>query len=847
MSHPDKAAPRPLPERLARLQFARAGAIVAIAFALAAAAVPLILQLGLNSAWEALLPENKPSVIDAQRARHRAGGVQTLTVALESDDLEAMQRFATDLVPRIEALPRELVRNVEWSVRPYETFVEDNRHLFAETQDLQALRDALEERLEYERSHANPFFVALDDEEPADPQELIDRMRAREQEARSRSEDFPGGFYVHPDQQLLALFIRTDIRGGQAAKARELMRHVEAEAADLGMASYAEDLTLHLGGSLTVAVEEHSAIKDELILATLLTILGVLCALFVFFRNVPAIFLVGGSLMVPVLMAFGVAELTVDSLNTSTAFLGSIVIGNGINPNIIWLSRYFEERRRGNDTEVAIANTHRSVWLATLAASLAAAVAYGSLIITDFKGFSDFGIIGGTGMILCWLGATLVLPAMAALAERVRPLVKEGADERSGFYGRLFAKIVFGAPKVVVIVSLVLSVVSAGLVYWAIQDDPIEYDFRNLRSVREGSAEVQRIQDRVGEIGGRSKRSGGIVMLVDERSDVEPVVAELDRMRDEDEAPWGRVRSIVDLLPPEQEARVPLVQELRALLLEFRGYADEAQQAEIDANMPPEDVHILTDEDLPEDVVRPFRERDGSLGRIILIAKLRGALAWDGRYLVDVASRLRQVRTPAGERPPVIGRAPIFADIIEVIWTDGPLAIGASFFATLALVFVAFRALRERLLTMLALVLGIAWMAATMALAGMKLNFLNFVAFPITFGNGVDYGVNVMRRYEVEAAAEQETKRDPIRAAIEETGGAVILCSLTTIIGYATLYTSGNLALNSFGAAMAISEVTCLASAVLTVPAIMLLLRNRAARPNAETSGPDDAKAADSE
>ena len=45
------------------------------------------------------------------------------------------------------------------------------------------------------------------------------------------------------------------------------------------------------------------------------------------------------------------------------------------------------------------------------------------------------------------------------------------------------------------------------------------------------------------------------------------------------------------------------------------------------------------------------------------------------------------------------------------------------------------------------LLLGILLMAGAMAASQMKLNFLNFVAFPITFGNGVDYGVNVLRRW----------------------------------------------------------------------------------------------------
>ena len=48
-------------------------------------------------------------------------------------------------------------------------------------------------------------------------------------------------------------------------------------------------------------------------------------------------------------MAFAVAELAFGYLNSSTAFLGSIIIGNGINYAIVLMSRYEEHRARGED------------------------------------------------------------------------------------------------------------------------------------------------------------------------------------------------------------------------------------------------------------------------------------------------------------------------------------------------------------------------------------------------------------------------------------------------------------------------------------------------------------------
>ena len=56
------------------------------------------------------------------------------------------------------------------------------------------------------------------------------------------------------------------------------------------------------------------------------------------------------------------------------------------------------------------------------------------------------------------------------------------------------------------------------------------------------------------------------------------------------------------------------------------------------------------------------------------------------------------------------------------------------------------------------------------------------------------------------------------------------MCSLTTIIGYSSLLMAKNQALFSFGLVAVIGEFTCLAAAVLLLPATLLLLDRRSAR-----------------
>ncbi len=815
-------------DRLAGFQFRHAGVVLFVSVLLAAGSLPLVMQLGLDSAFVALLPETKPSVQDLREVEDRVGGLQTLTVAIQSKDLDAMQRFTKELVPRLEKdLDPEIVRSVDWNIGTYEDFVYEHRHLYADIDDLLDARDDLEERIDFEKLKDNPFYVRLDDHEPPEIQTTIDRIKKKADEGKEEIAKYPGGYYVHSDNDLLVVFVRSNLKGGDAAGAARLIAQIDEHVHDLGTSNYAPDLVVEYAGSLVIIREEHEALAREMVLAVSITIALVLLAIYIFFRRIRAPFLLGGAMVTPVLMSFATGELTVDYLNTSTVFLGSIVIGNGVNPNIIWLARYFEERRRGREVLDSLERAHHGTWVATLTASAAAGLAYGSLIITDFRGFADFGIIGGAGMILCWFGAYFILPALTALVERIKPLTyTEKEKNRKPLYGLLFARMVYARPKLIVALSALLGAVVITAAGYAIiiKWDPLEYNFKNLKSVREGSTRAKAINDRVGDIVGSTEQGNAIVMVAAQREQARAYTQELERRRDEEKAPWADVQSIDTFLPEDQPDKIPILDEIRTLLEDVREYANEDQLKQIDEHIPPKDLRPLGDADLPEEVARPYTEKDGTRGRIILVEKAPGYSIWDGRYLVAWAKALRNVKVEDWGRLPLTGRAPVFADIIEAIWTDGPKAIAASFTATLLLVLVSFRRTRERLLTMMALLLGILWMGGLMAAVGMRLNFLNFVAFPITFGNGVDYGVNVMRRYALETDAGHS---GAVRSSIEETGGAVILCSLTTIIGYTTLYTSSNLALNSFGLAMSISEITCVASAVLTMPALLLLLERR--------------------
>src|SRR5207302_1931476 len=118
-------------------------------------------------------------------------------------------------------------------------------------------------------------------------------------------------------------------------------------------------------------------------------------------------------------------------------------------------ARFVEERGSPREAlAAAIAGTLKP----TLVASLGAAIAYGALGATRFRGFADFALIGGIGMLVCWLASFVVLPVM--LMRFARPTTP------SRLFGRaVTAAFGFRRPAVVCALTAVL-LATASLVSW---------------------------------------------------------------------------------------------------------------------------------------------------------------------------------------------------------------------------------------------------------------------------------------------------------------------------------------------------------------------------------------------
>jgi len=825
--------------RLAEVQLAFPWRVLLVSALLTAVTLALALRLKLHAGFEYLLPQDRPSVRELHRVARLTAGVSTLFVVLHADGgtpeeaRAALRHAGDDLTGRLGALGPPWVGSVEDGVQTAYRFLSARAGLYGDLAELNRLRDDLDARFEYEVGKATGNLLDEDDKPP----ELTAETLKKRFGLGTVTERYPDGYYQSKDGRALVVAIRSKVLGTDLTAGREALSRVRAVVDAAGLAGYTPSIRYGLSGDLYTGVSELTVVNEDLTKVGLTGLVLISGIVFIYYLRLRALLTMLVTIVVGVSWSFGFTELAIGSLNLATGFLFTIIAGNGINAGVIYMARYLEARRGGETLAASILVAHEETWVATLTACAAASAAYASLTTTEFRGFSDFGLIGAVGMLLCWIATYWTMPAVLVVLERFRPLQFAVLDDpppsRSlsvrgwrrlrevwgNAFGIPFAFIVARAPRLIVVVGLSLAAAGAvGLVRY-VRSDPMEYDMANMRNATSARADELLNKsvaiDLTGYVGAE-----GMAILVDHPEQVAPLRDALYARRDAHpgaDRPFKDVHALDDFVPKDQAAKIPVLAAIKAKVLRARarGLVSDADWEGIKGHLPPDNVAPFTAADLPEDIARAFTETDGTRGRIVYISPTNDSATEDAHYLLRWADAYRETRLPDGSVVTGSGRAVIYADMWGAVLGAVAPAVSLSFAMTALVVIIAFRGRRSSLLVLGSLLVGMAWLGGAFALLHVKLNFLNFIALPITFGIGVDYAVNIVQRYVIEGS-------HGVLTAVRQTGGAVILCSLTTTLGYLALVSSVNHAVRSLGIAAVLGEVCCLFAAVLVLPAALV-------------------------
>jgi len=160
----------------------------------------------------------------------------------------------------------------------------------------------------------------------------------------------------------------------------------------------------------------------------------------------------------------------------------------------------------------------------------------------------------------------------------------------------------------------------------------------------------------------------------------------------------------------------------------------------------------------------------------------------------------------------------IFVDLLKVSYMKA--ALYALIFVALLVGFY-FRSWLPTVLCLMPLFCGILLMLGFMRMTGLAFNLANIITLPLIIGIGVDNGILILQRF----------RHEPDIALFpRNTGRAILMSNLSTIAGFAALSLANHQGIASLGLIMTIGVGATMVVSLITLPAMIHLLKIRKVR-----------------
>ncbi|MGA7829219.1 MAG: MMPL family transporter [Geobacteraceae bacterium] len=859
-----------------------------------------------------LMPKTSKFSRDYQKYRQEFGDQEDIVVVIESDDPGKATRFGKELYGRL-VKKKDVFREVFYpNGLP---FFEKNGLLFLPYNDLVALRDNLvKAKPILKELSASPsvqtLFTSLTSQMDAYMATAPDAPGSREQLASltfmleklgAGFEQFskPGGaafslesFFLGSGsdgkasalakaaRQQIITILPVKVSGSfvPAEKAIAAVRaEIKATAADPSLAGVKAGLT----GVPVLEYEEMATSQRDITLATILSVVLTVILLLFAFRGVGNAFAAMISLLVAIALSFGMATLVVGHLNILSMVFAVMLIGIGIEYGIQIVLRYQEElgkgRQRVESLKLAL---NKNIWAIVMAAATVAA-AFLTFAFTDFKGIAELGVIAAIGVVICVLVTFTVLPAMLMIpikyGKKNRKVVVEdrsaelSKSSEPSAIRRLIKTVLFGYPRIVLAVSILLCLLSL----YPLSRVGFDYNLMNLQA--KGLESVRYAYKLM-----KSSENSGYFAVAMARTPEEAAARSkaLEALPSVD-----HVVSLASFVPDDQKRKLALLADLRSQLADIKAepYEEDLQVMalpavfekfrETDARF----VQRLEREKLPQakpaaaflatlDKFFAGLEKEKDRNALGMLRDFQGNLLSDfpekiqalkeslnaspvstadipealrkrfvgstGKYLLQIAPKkeifdrepleefLKEVRTV---EPNATGEPVMVYESMTIMRDSYRGAFLYAFLAIVLILLITFRSLRYALIGLVPLVVGVLFMVSGMWLFGINFNSANIIVMPLVLGIAVDSGIYIINRYRREG----ETGYEVITSS---TGRGVFYNTLTIMISFGALMVARHQGVFSIGAIMTLGMVACQIAFIVTLPAVLALFGEKRAR-----------------
>lgn len=582
---------------------------------------------------------------------------------------------------------------------------------------------------------------------------------------------------------------------------------IETEArheAAAGAVPAAPALRIAYAGGHRIAFETETIIRREATLNSVTSLAAILTLLLAVFRS-PWLFVVGAIPMsVAAIGSIAINSVISDELSAAATGTSALLFGLGIDGLVLLYARYLEEVESGLPADTAIARLG-SAGVSMFLGCVTTAATFLGLTWIDLPGLRELGRLVGVGMLV---GAPLTLLLVAALLpSRVTRPRALSASGLAAFVRRCRWPILIGATVTTVVALPMLRT--------------LELDLRlqRLQPQTPAVALQEDLQERFG-------LGGDVVIALAQGPDLDHLV-ETDRQFEATllaEAPSLAVSGPSHLVPPQREqdetGRI-----LAALTPDIEAIRSRLRAAAADAGFRPGAIDPFL-ERLPR-LLDPSQRLtyqgyvDHGLTDAISRYAVRGPDGFMTASYVEVTDNgdlatASRAADAVGRGLALTGMSIANADLAARFGPQFGIALAAGCVAVFLLILITFRRVGPTILAIAPTAVGLIWAAALLTRFDVTLDLFSIFAVLMLIGIGVDYGIHLVHR--------STTEPGDLDLALARIAPANLVAAGIAVLGCGSLVTSTYPPLRSLGLVTVIGLITCLVTAVLVLPALLMVV-----------------------
>jgi len=784
-----------------------------------------------------LLPESTPSVVALNKLKDQVGGETSMEVAIKSPDFEAAKKFAFALIDSslnlFDAKRKDFFfKRAEF--RREVAILENNALYLATDIELNEVSDYLTSEIESAKEEANPFFFDLEDEFDDEEGSVSDDTKDLSDFKSIYREIVPTEFPVNEDSSVLVVKLFPTGSKSDTGYLEDMFVAYQKLIEEINPVLYHPEIEVKFGGRLKRHLEEIQSIMRDVIGSFASGISSVLVLVLVYFflkkyrayrsgdpsskkyglfshiiRAPLPLIIIGLPLLIALSFTFGITWFVYGMLNTMTSVLFVILFGMGIDYGLHFYARYIELRADGISIDDAMIKTYETTGQAIMTSALTTASALYILMIANFRGFSEFGFISGTGIVLTLFTMIFVMPALLVIAERLNLLIFTKPKEVET--KDIVAERTYPWARTVFSIGLVLTV----LVLLFVNNLRFEYDFGKLEPVH---AEYQAFQQFKGEMVESSKRNPAYILTETDRQAASLLRAVRYKMETDTLSPTIKsVESIQERFPSDASTQVVKLAKIEQIreLLEDPFLSSQKDEWLDKLRLAARTSRPLDIKDLPNFITDRFTTKSGELGKFIIIYPSVGLS--DGRNSIAFKDDVGKIETDINETFYAASTSLVAADMLDLMITESPYMVSATLLFIIIFMYFAFRSWRWTLISLLPLLIGLIFTFGIMMIFDITFNFYNLVVLPAILGIGEDNGVHLAARF-------REEGHGSMSSVLKSTGQHISIGSFTTMLGFAGLLFTNHPGLYSIGLLAVLGIGMTLFTALTFLPAMVQVL-----------------------